>query len=98
MLGFLLNALMPVILIAIAVVAAIQLFVFLGVTAGTLPELGSGSAPLTCPHCGAETSSDLLQCQSCGQSFRDESMVRRPILDAPKLTAVGSGNPEKGSG
>jgi predicted RNA-binding Zn-ribbon protein involved in translation (DUF1610 family) len=64
---------------------AIFVFLVVGIACGSLPALGWGAVTLECPHCGARTPSNLVECTYCGKSFRDEAAVKHPVIDSPKL-------------
>lgn len=66
------------------------LLLLLGAAGASLPEVGMSRVFLNCPHCGAETPASESECRFCRRSFREESTLHRPVIEAPKLrSAVG---------
>jgi hypothetical protein len=66
------------------------LLLLLGAAGASMPEVGMSRVFLNCPHCGAETPASEPVCRQCRRSFREESLLPRPVIDAPKLrSAVG---------
>ncbi|MSR58363.1 MAG: hypothetical protein EXS05_11915 [Planctomycetaceae bacterium] len=85
MFGPYLSGLFTLFVIAAGFLLAAFVFVLLGLACSSLPGMKWGGESLNCPHCGAETPARDAECHSCGRSFREESMVVRPVIDAPKL-------------
>lgn len=85
MYGPYLSILFTLVAIGAGVILAAFVLVLLGLACSSLPGLNWGSVPLNCPHCGAETPARDGECRFCRRSFRDESAVVRPVIDAPKL-------------
>lgn len=85
MFGPFLGPLLTVLAIGAGIVLAVLVIVLLAIACYGLPTLGLGRVLLDCPHCGAPTPANDGECRVCRRSFRDESMVVRPVVDAPKL-------------
>lgn len=85
MFGPYLGPVLTVFAFGAGIVLAGLVILVLGVACSALPELGLGRIMLNCPHCGAETPANDGDCRACRRSFRDESLIVRPVIDAPKL-------------
>jgi hypothetical protein len=85
MFGPIAEALMWLLIFVGGFLVALFVFLLLGVACSSLPGIGLKRVLLNCPHCGAETPASEPECRHCRKSFREESVVRRPVVDAPKL-------------
>ena len=56
--------------VTIVPLTAVILVVVFGISVDSLFSLGTGSASLTCFHCGAETPANAKTCSQCGEELQ----------------------------